>query len=143
MSLTITRMTDEHALAIRPQAAQAIAPEDRLKVARALSAMGTTWAILDGPEVLLIGGIQPQWDGRGMAAVLIAEGVGRRMVRLTKLIRRYLDALDYRRVEMYVDAQFGDGCRWAEMLGFVNETPQGMAGFLPDGGTAFMYGRVR
>jgi hypothetical protein len=29
------------------------------------------------------------------------------------------------------------------MLGFVNETPDGMPGFLPNGNTAFMYGRVR
>lgn len=144
--MKVLPMTDEHVLAIRPQRHQASAEasvDDRLAVARGLRAAGSAYAVVDGGEVLLLAGVQTMWPGRGMAWALLAETSGRRLVRLTRLVHRYLDALDFRRLELYVDAHFVQGCRWAEVLGFKNETPEGMPGFLPGGSRAFMYGRVR
>jgi hypothetical protein len=144
--IRIVPMTDAHVLAIVPQEQQAPelrTPEDRLREISAPRAAGSAWAVVDGDEVLLLGGVQTMWEGRGMAWVLLAEGAGRRMLSITRAVRRYLDALDYGRLEMYVDAGFWNGCRWAEVLGFRNETPQGMAGFLPNGNRAYMFGRAR
>lgn len=139
-------MTEAHVRALRPQAAQsdmALDEASRVATARALQAQGPAWAVLADGEVLCLAGVSEQWEGRGLAWCLLSESAGRHMLRLTRAVGRYLSALDYRRLEMYVDAQFGAGCRWAEMLGFTNETPQGMAGFLPNGNRAFMYGRAR
>jgi hypothetical protein len=106
--------------------------------------MGPAYAAIDyDGTVLALAGVAHMWAGRGGAWTLLSQDAGRRMIALTRGVQRYLDGLEYRRLEMYVDAQFAAGRRWAEMLGFVNETPEGMPGFLPNGNTAFMYGRVR
>lgn len=139
-------MNESHVRALRPQrdqSDQALDTEERLSVARTLMAQGPAYAAVDEDGVFALGGIQDVWDGRGMCWALLAEDSGSRLVVLTRAIRRYLDGLHYRRLEMYVDAQFAAGRRWAEMLGFDNETPQAMAGFLPNGNAAYMYGRVR
>lgn len=142
--MMIVPMTEAHVRAIEPQDAQMeLSVEDRVRDAEILKATGTAYAAVIDGEVMCIAGIQRQWDGRAMAWCLLSRHVGRRMVSLTRAMRRFLDALDYGRIEMYVDTQFSPGCRLAELLGFVNETPQGMRGFLPNGNSAFMYGRAR
>lgn len=144
MSLRIVPMTEEHVLSLTPQAQQGDMPApDRADTARQLGACGSAWAILDGAEVLAVAGVAEQWAGRGMAWCLLSKDAGRKMLGITRMVLRYLNELDYRRIEMYVDAQFSEGCRWAETLGFKNETPEGMDGFFPNGNRAFMYGRTR
>lgn len=144
--MKILPMTEAHVLSLRPQQAQSEAACDageRLRTARMLQQQGQAWAVVSGDgEVLALAGVAQQWEGRGLAWCLLSESAGRHMIGLTRIVGRYLGALDYRRLEMYVDAQFGAGCRWAEMLGFKNETPEGMVGFLPNGNRAFMYGRA-
>lgn len=144
--MNIVPMTEAHVLALNPQRSQSEAacdPQERVRTARALQRQGSAWAVVaaDG-EVLALAGVAEQWEGRGLAWCLLSESASSHMVGLTRAVGRYLGALDYRRLEMYVDAQFGAGCRWAEMLGFKNETPEGMVGFLPNGNRAFMYGRA-
>lgn len=142
MSLRLAPMTEAHVLALTPQRRQADMPtEDRVDTAMALSSQGAAWAVLDGDTVLAVAGVAEQWPGRGLAWCLLSRDAGSRMLGITRMVSRYLGALDYRRIEMYVDAQFGEGCRWAELLGFKNETPDGMEGFFPNGNRAFMYGR--
>jgi hypothetical protein len=145
--MIVVPMNDAHVRAIRPQQQQAAETgdvEQRVVETRALAALGPAYAAIDDDgTVLALAGVAHLWDGRGGAWALLSADAGRRMVVLTRSTRRYLDGLHYRRLEMYVDAQFIAGRRWAEMLGFVNETPVGMPGFLPNGNTAFMYGRVR
>lgn len=140
-------MNEAHVRAIQPQAQQSREAADvewRVAETMGLAAMGPAYAVIDADgTVLALAGVAKLWDGRGGAWALLSAVAGRRMLLLTRSIRRYLDGLHYRRLEMYVDAQFVAGRRWAEMLGFVNETPEGMPGFLPNGNTAFMYGRVR
>jgi hypothetical protein len=145
--MIVVPMNDAHVRALRPQQHQQAEAGDvewRVAETRTLASQGSAYAVIDDDgTVLALAGIAHAWDGRGCAWTLLSEDAGRRMVTLTRSIRRYLDGLHYRRLEMYVDAQFIAGRRWAEMLGFVNETPVGMPGFLPNGNTAFMYGRVR
>jgi hypothetical protein len=145
--MMLVPITDAHVLEFKPQRAQseeACDPEIRLRTTRALKAQGSAWAaVAPTGEVLALAGVSEQWEGRGMAWCLLSEDAAKHMVGLTRIARRYFSAVDYRRLEMYVDAQFAAGCRWAELLGFKNETPGGMVGFLPNGNRAFMYGRGR
>lgn len=144
MKLSIVPLTEHHARTIEPQEAQSgQAVEDRVRDAMGLAREGSAWTVLCDGAVTCIAGVQPQWGGRGVAWCLLGKAAGRHMVPLTRAVRRYLDGLDYARVEMYVDASFDEGCRWARMLGFKNETPAGMPKFLPNGNSAFMYGRVK
>jgi hypothetical protein len=43
---------------------------------------------------------------------------------------------------MAVDANFAQGRRWAELLGFNCETPQPMRHYLPNGHDAYLYARI-
>lgn len=142
--MKIVPLTLEHMKAIEPQhiqSGQSIA--ERMDTARVLIEQGSAYAAINEDGVMCVAGITPQWDGRAVAWALLSRDAGPHMVKITRTAKRFLDAIGYRRIEMYVDTQFCNGCRWAQMLGFKNETPEGMAGFLPNGNRAFMYGRTR
>lgn len=139
-------MTDEHLRLIEPQNAQrndAETIEMRVSTGGALRRAGAAWSALEGDVVLAVGGVAAQGEGRAVAWSLLSIHASRHMTSITRYARRYLDALDYRRIELYVDTTFAAGVRWAEMLGFENETPNGMRGFMPNGNAAYMFGRVR
>jgi len=99
-------------------------------------------ARIDG-EVMLVGGLLPVWDNRAMLWSYISQSAGGRMLTLTRGVRRLIDMSSYDRLECYVDMDFQPGHRWAQMLGFKNETPNGMAAFFPNGHSAAMYSRTR
>ena len=140
--MIIVPLTVEHVLSIEPQQAQDdVSVDERVATAKALMHVGQSYALLDADGVMCIAGIAHQWEGRGMAWALVSRHAGRKMRLLTRIISRYLDAVNYRRIEMYVDAQFATGCRWATMLGFKDEGR--LASFMPNGNDAFMYGRVK
>lgn len=142
--MKIVPLTLEHIRQMEPQDAQkGQTLAERLETARVLIEQGSAYAAVNEDGVMCVAGITPQWDGRAVAWALLSRDAGPHMVKITRTVRRFLDTIGYRRIEMYVDAQFCNGCRWAEMLGFKNETPDGMAGFLPNGNRAFMYGRTQ
>lgn len=144
--MIVVPMNEAHVRAIRPQQAQSVEASDverRVREATALAATGAAWAAIDDGGVLALAGVSSLWEGRGMAWCLLSDHAATRMVSLTRGIGRYLDGVKCRRLEMYVDAGFVAGRRWAEMLGFRNETPEGMKGFMPNGNNAYLYARVR
>ena len=144
MTLLIVPLQEHHVRAIQPQEAQSGQPvEERVRDAMGLAKTGSAWAVVGEEGVMCVAGVQAQWDGRGIAWCLLDRRAGGRMLTMTRTVMRYLDGLNYARLEMYVDASFQAGCRWAEMLGFKNETPNGMPRFLPNGNAAFMYGRTK
>jgi hypothetical protein len=136
-------MTDAHVLAIRPQEAQSVeaaTAEARLSELALVRQQGPAWSVIGDEGVLALAGVVTAWTGRGVAWCLLSQEAGRQMIPLTRAVRAYLSGLSYRRIEMYVDAQFVPGCRWATLLGFRNEGR--MAAFFPNGNDAFMYGRA-
>lgn len=144
MSIIIAPLKAHHVQALIPQQAQSdMTQSDRVASAMALAQSGSSYALVCEEGVAAIAGIQPQWGGRGVAWCLLSAMAGSHMLAITRAVRRYLDGVDYARLEMYVDAQHAEGCRWARMLGFRNETPEGMPRFMPNGNTAFMYGRAK
>jgi hypothetical protein len=48
---------------------------------------------------------------------------------------------DFKRIEAFVDANFAEGHRWIQMLGFVREGY--MRSFSPNGNDAVLYARIR
>jgi hypothetical protein len=61
---------------------------------------------------------------------------------LHRLVKAFVGALPFRRLEMHVDCGFRNGHRWAKALGFTKEAER-MRGFLLNGGDAAMYARVK
>ncbi len=111
--------------------------------AEALAASpGTARTLLLDGQPIASAGVVEVWPGRGYAWALLSAEAGRYMVRITRAVREFLDGSGYRRVEMAVDADFAAGRRWAEMLGFVCETPQPMRAYAPNGRDCYLYARV-
>lgn len=139
-------LTVAHARALMPQPAQDDLSEDeRLGLIEAHAAAGPCAALVapDG-TVLCVGGVvlDPAWPHRGVVWSLVSAHAGPHMLNLTRAVRAWLDQVPVRRFELYVDAQFPQGARWARLLGFQLETPEPMRHFLPNGNGAYMFGRV-
>lgn len=80
--------------------------------------------------------------GRGIAWALLSQDAGKHMVRLTREIKKFLDNCAFSRIETTVQGDFVEGHRWAQMLGFKNETPDGMKNYC-DGNTHYLYARYK
>jgi hypothetical protein len=102
-----------------------------------------SYTALDGDEVLACAGLLEQWDNRGVVWAYLSSTIGgRRMVPLTRMVARFLDAAPFDRIEATVDADFPQGHRWVKMLGFELEAPR-MRKYRPDGGDSALYARIR
>lgn len=104
---------------------------------------GSAWSILVGESVICSAGLMELWPGRAYAWALLSVHAGPHMLGLTRIGRSIMDASPYRRIEMYVESEFTAGHRFARLLGFVCETPEGMRGYLPTGAKAHLYAKVR
>lgn len=142
--MIIVPFTPLHAMQIVPQEGQMEVPEDaalRMAEAMRMASAGPAWAVMVGADVICIAGVIEQWNGRAACWAVLADEAGPHMLPLTRAVRKYLDGLGYRRLEMYVDCTFGAACRWARMLGF--EVEGKMSAFLPSGRDAFMFRRIK
>lgn len=142
--IRIVSLTDDHIQALDLQDEQRrFAPDEMMAIAQAQAGYGPSWAAVDGDYVLAIGGMCVCWPTRAVCWAGLSRHVGRRMVALTRVVRALMDAQPFTRLEMYVAAESANGCRWARLLGFTNETPTPMRAFLPDGSAAYLYARTR
>lgn len=108
----------------------------------AMLANNQSYTALDGDEVLACAGVIEVAPGRACAWAYISSDVGSRMKFVTKAVRRFLDASQFRRIEMDVDCDFPQAHRWAKMLGFDMECERRKS-FTPDGRDCALYARVR
>lgn len=68
---------------------------------------------------------------------------GRRLSSITRMALGIIDSIpNYRRLELVVRGGFNEGHRWASMLGFNCETPNGMQNFV-EGETHYLYARCK
>ena len=153
--MCVEPLTLDHVQRLVPQPAQAEASmTERSALAMANASSGPAYAALVGDTVVCVGGLiaDPGWPGRAVAWALLSADCGAHLRELTSACRAYLGyqltSGAFRRIELYVDAQFTQGCRWARLLGFTLETrdehgePRAMPGFLPNGNGAYLFGRV-
>lgn len=97
----------------------------------------------DAGQTLACAGLVEIWPGRASAWALLSKNLGARgMLIVTRAAQREFALGRFRRIEAYVDRSFVAGHHWVRMLGFVNETPDGMRGFTPEGATMDLYARV-
>jgi hypothetical protein len=100
------------------------------------------WTALVDEEPVACVGVIPVWPGRALAWCYLSDKIGRHMTAVTRAVRRGMDVLPHRRIEITVDEGFVAGHRWANMLGFHKEADK-MAAYRPDGGACSLYARVR
>lgn len=140
--ITVERFRAEHVAEMTVQPAQradwaAVTP-DMLRAFEQTDA----WTVRAGGEVVLVGGLVEVWPGRATLWSYVGAGAGPYMTRLTRGVRRLMDASNYTRIEVYVDANFEGAHRWARLLGFACESII-LRAFFPDGRDGVIYGRVR
>lgn len=104
---------------------------------------GYAFSLLDDEaETLACAGLIEVWPGRASAWALMSANLGGAgMLRVVKAIRREFELQKYERIEAYVDHDFEQGHRLMRLLGFTNETPNGMRKFTL-GRTNDLYARV-
>lgn len=107
-----------------------------------LAVADQAFTMLDGDEVIGCAGIAEMWQGRAHAWALLSDNIGHRFVRAHRAVIRFLRVSGYRRIEMVVDSDHPAALRWAEMLGFRCETPDGMPGYYTDGRLYKLFARV-
>lgn len=103
---------------------------------------GPAWTGIHGGEVMGCAGVQDQGN-KGELWALISKGCcGPLMVAVTREVKRNLARMQFQRLQFYT-RDVPEQKRWAGILGFTLETPQGMDGYCHDGARAFMYSRVK
>lgn len=108
--------------------------------ARLLAACISYTAIADG-KVIGIAGVLNAGKGRFLAWALLTKESGKYMIPITREARKFLDSFDAKRIETPVKHDFEIGHKWMKLLGFKNETPDGMKNY--DNGVTFdLYARV-
>ena len=148
MTIVLVPLTEERARALVPQAAQSDTSEaERIAMILAQAEAGPTTAVVHAVtgEVLCLGGVltEEAWPHRGVAWSVLSASAGPHLLPITRALKTWLGDRGLARIELYVDAQFPQGSRWARLLGFNLETPLPMRRFLPNGNGAYMYGRTR
>lgn len=132
-----------HARQIKLQSAQAHVKDDLLQpgVAESLANAGQSFTAIEGNQVIAIAGIAPQWEGRAIAWALISEDAGKHFLAIHRAVKGFLNQCDIRRIEAFVDADFEQGMKWMEMLGFENEGL--MRKFSIIGNDCYLFARVK
>lgn len=77
-------------------------------------------ATVDGEVMACIGLIQ-FWPGRRLVWAYLAHNAGPHMLRLTRLVQRWLKYHGQGRIEAAIDPEFPASIRWAHRLGFQRE----------------------
>lgn len=134
------------ALSLRPGAVQALDGMPSLvELARAYSAAGPAWTVLDGDEAIACGGVVRFWPGVGECWCWAGAGVDRLPVAFARLARRIVVRLahehGFHRLQLHALARDLRANRFAAYLGFSLEGR--CPGFGPDQSTHHLYGRFR
>lgn len=133
----------EHARQIHLQSKQAeVVDSLQLGDTVYMEASGYAFTALEGDTVLACAGIIKLWEGRGHAWALLSGDLGSKFLRVHRAVKRAIELSGYRRIEMDVDASHAEALKWATMLGFYNETPNGMRGYVADGRLLYKFVRV-
>ena len=142
--MNIVPFRPEHLTALKLQPAQTwMQPMVKEEAyVRMLEACDSYTALLDF-RVVAIAGLVRIWPGRAHLSALLADDISHAFIQLHREVERRLQASTLHRIEATVDGGFEAAHRWMRMLDFKLETPDGMRGYMPNGGTSYLYARVR
>lgn len=111
--------------------------------ATALAEVDAAWTGWVGADIIGCAGFSPIWPGRVAVWALLTNRAGPYMRQITRFVRQQIDAHPARRVEATVLTGFKAGEQWMKLLGFENETPEGMRFYDPAGRTMSQFSLVR
>lgn len=105
-----------------------------------LKEMGRAWSLIDEDSLncIMCGGIIDAGAGRGIVWSLLSKHARHNMLKCTRETLKRLNG--FKRLELTVS--FPEAARWAEMMGFTCETPNGMKNYINDE-THYLYSRIQ
>lgn len=112
-----------HRLNIQPSQAHTRAYITDASLA-ALEFTGGGVAVLEGDEVLAVGGVFPAWPGRGVAWVLNSERFCKMPLTFVRVLRKVLADAPFRRIELTITCDTPNATKFAKVLGFELEIPR-------------------
>lgn len=103
---------------------------------------GEAWTAIVDNKVVGVGGGIDMYPHLTLVWAILGIDAKNYMFSVTKAIKKWLDKSKKPRMETAVRREFEAGHRWANMLGFSNETKEnGMLNFGVDGETYDLYAR--
>ncbi len=106
--------------------------------ANKLADSGLAFTVSRRGAPIACGGLMRQWEGRYVAWAIIHPSAP--MLPVHRAAMRILSPAAIRRIEAWVDVDFPQGRRWAELLGFRREAR--MSAFSPEGTDMDLYALV-
>lgn len=95
-----------------------------------------------GGRCVAAAGLLDVWPGRAITWALLSRYAYEYMLAITRRMRLVMDTYPANRIEMVVLRDFEPGNRWAKLLGFTLETPNGMDHYFANGDAAMLYARA-
>lgn len=96
----------------------------------------------DFKNVLACIGFKDNGGGRYQGWCLLSIYANKHLISITRFIIYLLESIDYQRFELQVEDGFEEGHRWARILGFQCETPNGMKNYF-HGKNLYLYARYK
>jgi hypothetical protein len=97
-------------------------------------------------KIFGVGGATIFWDGVAELWLIYtnytSEFPKEALTALRATVDKLIEDRDLKRVQFTVRADYPVGIRFAEALGFHNETPNAMEKYLPDGTDAYLFSRI-
>ena len=129
-------------LSLQPGQSEMLAFIEQPGYAEWLASIPGTYSMIKDGSVVMIGGLIDQGNGRALAWSLVSSKLtGFDMVMATRYVISYFKTCPFRRIEAIVKCGFDQGARWAKLLGFKCETPDGMVNWFNDGTRAYLFAR--
>jgi len=101
----------------------------------------STYTVFEGDKIAAVFGWIEIYQTRALMWALISKTAGPHMMGLTRIAKRLLNGLPYRRIEIEVDCDFEQGHRWAQIMGFELEVPR-LRAYGINGGDCALYSRI-
>lgn len=93
-------------------------------------------------RIYFCGGLLKHWPGRYEGWAVFDRKIGQEFITIHRMVKRYLELVDFRRIECVVNFEFSRGHRWAKALGFEVEASL-LKRYFDTGEDAVLYARVK
>ena len=123
--MRVEKATPDHLKKIDPSIKQpSLNIEQIINNGDEITSWERTYSLIDGDEVLLVGGILDTGGGRAMAWSVMSNGTRGRMKAVSRRVKSFIDyhLKDINRLEVLVNDNFVLGHKWAKLLGFEKES---------------------
>lgn len=90
---------------------------------------GRADTVIHNGLVMVCAGVFPQSPTMGQGWALLSKHSGRVLLETTRHFKAFYKSCEYARIETPVRCDFDAAVKWIKLLGFTNETPQGMKNY--------------